>query len=153
VSGHPPILDRLLAEGHAEWQHLAAHLPHHPTQQPEGPPMTTPIPTRIRDAIEADLSKAGKTVDADVHAILSHHLGLGNFAQLAGHVAQLAATLQATPWLQVAEECLGMPPAVVSIAASYAPALARDLAHVAQPAAPAAPAAAQLPPPEPAPAA
>lgn len=152
------IYETVARELHHVEGEVRDHLPHLHHAQPaqEGTTMTTPIqdaprlPTRIRAAIEADLTKAGKTVDADVHAILAHHLGLANFAGLTAHVAQLAAVLQQTPWLQVAEECLGLPPALVNIAASYAPAIARDLAHAGQPAP--APAADVLPQPEPAPA-
>lgn len=81
-----------------DWATIRHHLPHHhydaTNQTPEAPMLP------IVAAIENDLSAAGHAVDDALHGVLARHLTLGN---LAAHVAQQAAAVEASPLVQALE--------------------------------------------------
>jgi len=108
-------------------------------------PDTTPEDTMglpIIDAIETEVRNAGHEVSDVLHNILAKHL---TFANVAAHVAQAAATVEASPVVRALETA-----ALGPTGEAFAAQMIGDLAEFLTPAA--APAPQPVPLPEPAPA-
>lgn len=119
-------LGRLEHDTERGWDAFRSHLPHrhyhHPdasaTPAPEAPAMS------LISTVEDDLRNAGVEIGDDVHGILSRHLGLAN---IAAHVAEGLQAYQADPLVQLAENALGLSPALKAVASGMLGKLVTDL--------------------------